>query len=318
METPKISVIMPAYNAEKYIQKAIDSVLNQTYRNFELIIIDDCSQDSTMDIVNIYIDKRIHIIHNPKNSGIAYSRNAGLDYSTGKYIAIMDDDDISISSRFEKQIEFLETNESIDVVGGRIQLIDSEGTIITTSKSVLYNPRYIRAVFLFNNNYVNSEVMFRKSLVDTHNIKYKDNYLGMEDFGFWIDCSKKGNMSNIDELLLQHRMTEDNETNRVKRELFNERKKLFADLQKYSLYESGFRLHDDCLNVLCKFITENGGKCETKEELQTFYKALREVVKQANVMKIDNRKEIQILCKKQLTAKIYSMDNFWEIEWEEK
>jgi len=313
MKNPKVSVIMPVYNSENYIKQAIDSILNQTYSDFELIIIDDCPQDKSMDVVNTFIDDRIHIIHNKLNSGIAYSRNKGLEYSSGKYIAIMDHDDISMKNRFVKQLEYLEKNSEIDVIGGKIQLIDKDGTVIVKpSIKLLNNPKYIKAMFLFVNIYCNSEVMFRKNIIIDNNIRYQNDCFGMEDFHFWIDCSKVGNMSNIDELFLQHRVTDDNETSRTNRTMLDQRNAKFAQLQKYSLYKSGFRIPEDYLAILNKTITEHDKKCETINEIRVLYKAFQEIVHQSRSMKMDNCEEIQILCKKLLISKINAMDNMWE------
>ena len=108
---PKISVVMPAYNAEKYIGESIDSILNQTYGDFEFIIINDGSRDSTKEIILSYSDNRIVYLENEINSGIVVTLNKGLKYATGEYIARMDADDIAVAERLEKQIEFMEKNK---------------------------------------------------------------------------------------------------------------------------------------------------------------------------------------------------------------
>lgn len=110
MSNPKVSVIMPAYNAEKFIEKTINSILNQTYTDFELLIIDDCSTDNTMDVVRRIKDNRIRIINNKTNQGIAKSRNIGLANAKGEYIALMDNDDLTVVDRFEKEVCYLENH----------------------------------------------------------------------------------------------------------------------------------------------------------------------------------------------------------------
>ena len=105
---PTISVIMPVYNCEKYIAMSIESILNQTINDFELLIIDDASTDQTLAIITSYEDTRIKIISKPVNSGYTESLNIGLKIAKGKYIARMDGDDISFTRRFEKQLSFLE------------------------------------------------------------------------------------------------------------------------------------------------------------------------------------------------------------------
>lgn len=311
MEKPKISVIMPVYNAEAYIEQAIDSVLRQTYSNFELIIINDCSLDNSMDIVRKYTDPRIIIINNEKNSGIAYSRNQGLESSTGKYIAIMDDDDISLPYRFEHEVDFLEENSDIDIVGGRYQTIDADGHVIKTRGMVYHNPRYIKAMHLLQNVYPNSAVMLRKCLIDKYNLRYCDDCLGMEDFRFWIECSKVGYMSNIDELVFQYRISSNSESRRVLDNHIDERKKLYAEFQRYSLYRSGFRLNEDELNILNKVMSEKEGFCDSIVELKKLYKILHKVINQSKQMNCENSVEIEKFCRTILSEKISEMDGWW-------
>ena len=112
-----ISVIMPAYNVGKYISAAIRSTLNQTYLNFELIIINDGSSDNTLDIALSYQDSRIYIMNNSKNLGIVKSLNKAINVSKGKYIARTDADDINMPKRFQAQVEFLESHPKVDAVG---------------------------------------------------------------------------------------------------------------------------------------------------------------------------------------------------------
>lgn len=114
-QTPKISVIMPAYNAEQYISEAIESILNQTYSNFEFIIIDDGSTDRTVEMVQSYSDPRIRFVQNEHNLGVAATLNRGLKLATGEYIARMDADDIALRERFGKQVSFLDMHPEIAV-----------------------------------------------------------------------------------------------------------------------------------------------------------------------------------------------------------
>ncbi|MCI8465867.1 MAG: glycosyltransferase family 2 protein [Lachnospiraceae bacterium] len=146
---PLVSVIMPAYNGEKYIGEAIESVLNQTYGNLELIVVEDKSTDATPDLIRRYQDSRIRLYFNDRNQGIAYSTNLGIEKSRGKYIALLDDDDIALERRLEWQVDFLEKHEEIDVLGGRSALIDKDGNFIGYDKEPIYNPKYIKANLLF-------------------------------------------------------------------------------------------------------------------------------------------------------------------------
>ena len=123
---PQISVVMPVYNSEKYLADSIESILNQTYTDFEFLIVDDGSNRATKDIVAQYanMDGRIKIHTNSENTGIHYSRNHGNRTARGKYIANMDADDISLPDRFDKQVEYLEQHPEIAVLGAQIIAID--------------------------------------------------------------------------------------------------------------------------------------------------------------------------------------------------
>lgn len=317
MNEPMISVIMPVYNGEKYIAVAIESILNQTYTDFELILIDDCGTDRSMEIALDYAEKdeRIRVIHNPKNMGIAYSRNVGLDNSRGKYIAIMDDDDYSFAYRFEKQVTFLEKNTDYGVLGGAAQWIDENGNVTKPEVALLTDRNYIKAMFLFFNLFNNSEVMFRKEIVERHQIRYEDNLLGMEDFKFWIRMSKVTYMTNIDELLLQHRMISDNETSRVMANKREERKQLFAQLQRYSLELSGFSLDEEKLEVLNRVLNEDGTATATsKRELMKLYEAFYELIMQAREMKLDITDAIEHWFRNIYVDKValMSAENMWD------
>lgn len=127
-ELPLIYVVMSCYNREKYVVEAIESILNQTYTNFEFIIIDDCSTDNTFEIVKEYAkkDNRILALKNDKNYCYVHSLNKGIEIAKGKYIARMDDDDISLPERFEKQVEFLEKNEDIIALGTFIEIFSDD------------------------------------------------------------------------------------------------------------------------------------------------------------------------------------------------
>lgn len=119
---PLVSVVMPVYNREKLVTRAVDSILNQTYQNLELIIVDDGSIDNTPAILNYYKQKdpRVKILTNQSNKGISYSRQRGLDTAIGKYVAIMDSDDWSVPERIEKSVVFMKEHPYIDAMCGRV------------------------------------------------------------------------------------------------------------------------------------------------------------------------------------------------------
>ena len=177
-QTPRISVILPAYNAEKTIIESIDSVLNQTFADFEFIIINDGSTDNTANIIKEYAkeDKRIKFIDNKKNQGIVPVLNQGIDLCRGEYIARMDSDDISLPTRFGKQIEYMEKHAECGVLGTNFQCFGN-------SSDVVQKPKRIKILNIIKGQFVgHPTVMLRKSIIDKYNFRYDVNYKHAEDF----------------------------------------------------------------------------------------------------------------------------------------
>ncbi|MBQ8822672.1 MAG: glycosyltransferase family 2 protein [Lachnospiraceae bacterium] len=310
---PKVSVIMPVYNSVKYIKEAIDSILNQTFKDFELILVEDCSNDGTKAIIEGYKDERIKIIYNFENKGVAYSRNEALEHCKGEYVAIMDHDDISLPTRFEEEVDFLDKNPDYGVVGGRVQFIGANGEFIKGSGTALVNPQYIKANLLFRNVFCNSEVMFRRDLVRENNLCYDESCYGMEDFKFWIKMSKITKMSNIDSVFLKHRIHGGSITQTVSEKNTVERRRKFAELQEYSWKLSGLQIPQDIAQTIHKYVGESAvGMVVTKEQIEEFYNALRFFLKQCR--KCDNYVEIEIYCRSLMTQIIGKAGDFWKDE----
>jgi glycosyltransferase involved in cell wall biosynthesis len=168
--TPLISVVMPVLNGEKYIGEAVKSVLNQTFKKFELIIINDGSTDNTLKVIDQFKDKRIRIIINEKNLGLVKAINKGIFAAKGKYIARCDADDINKEDRFKKQIDFLEKNSNYVLVGSTVELIDELGKKIDESlvrkgyNSLPITDAQIRKEVLVRNPISHPSIMIRKSL----------------------------------------------------------------------------------------------------------------------------------------------------------
>lgn len=199
---PLISVVMPVYNGEKYLQEAIDSILNQTYDKFEFIILNDGSTDSSEDIILSYSDPRIKYVKNEVNLKIVKTLNKGVALSVGKYIARMDADDISLPERFEKQVKFLESNTDIDVCGSYIQTIGAK----EYKRPYPITPESVQVAMLFYSPLAHPCVMLRKTFFD--NQKYNSDYDGAEDYYLWASNIKKYKFYNISEHLLLYRLHE--------------------------------------------------------------------------------------------------------------
>ena len=196
-----ISVVMPAYNSEKYIGEAIESILNQTFTDFEFIILNDGSTDNTAKIVKEYAkkDKRIRFVDNKKNQGLVAVLNQGLDLAKGTYIARMDSDDISLPTRFEKQIEYMNAHPECGVLGTYFMVFGS-------SNGVTKHPERIKVFNLLNEQHVgHPTVMMRKSVIDKYDFKYDKNYNYCEDFELWSRMVFVTEIHNIPEILLKYR-----------------------------------------------------------------------------------------------------------------
>ncbi len=298
---PLVSVIMPAYNGEKYIGAAIESILNQTYENWELIIVEDKSTDNTLDVVQKYKDSRISLYLNPSNKGIAYSTNLGITQSKGKYIALLDDDDLATEHRLEWQTDFMEEHSEIDILGGRSVLIDADGKFMRYDLEPLRNPKFIKALLLFSNEkFANCSAMIRKSFMIKNDLWYQEGCLGMQDFKFYIDSSKIGTITSIDRLVHCKRIHEEEATNMSMKFHGEERARLFAQFQRESIRKSGFHLKEEHLQIINEILSETMKGSYTKEEASCLYNALKEILRQAKEMRIDYLKELEQACKKVL------------------
>ena len=200
---PKISVLMPAYNAEKHIREAINSILNQTYTNFEFIIINDGSTDNTANIIREYNDQRIVFIDNKTNQGLVSVLNYGLDIAKGKYIARMDADDISYPKRFEKQVRFLEKHDKVGIVGSWYKAFGSKNFVEKKK-------RFPKLKDMTNSPFAHPTVMLHKSFFDKYNLRYNEQYKHAEDYELWVKASKYMKFANIQEVLLDYRWSDSN------------------------------------------------------------------------------------------------------------
>lgn len=199
---PLISVVLPVFNVAPYLKEALDSIFNQTIQDFEIIIIDDCSTDNTIEIANSYQDERIKIILKPENKGLIDSLNIGFEAATGKYIARMDGDDISDLKRFEKQLFILENNPEIKVCGSWLQAFGKDNKIITHKEKheqILVNMMLHCSMSL-------GAVMLDR--VWAKGEYFNEEKKHVEDYDFWSRVIWKGKLYNIQEVLYHYRIHE--------------------------------------------------------------------------------------------------------------
>lgn len=194
---------MAVYNGEKYIKEAIQSILNQSIKNFEFIIIDDGSTDRSLEIIRSFQDPRIIILINDKNRGLAASLNYGISYSRGEYIARMDCDDLSHPLRFAKQINYLEKNPDISVVGSNCTIINEEGKLFG-KLTFSTKPIIILWLMHFRNQLAHPSVMVRRSFFSL--FQYDEKCIASQDYELWARASGKMKYSNLPQCLLFYRI----------------------------------------------------------------------------------------------------------------
>ena len=205
-----ISVIMSIYSEkEEWIKESIDSILNQTFSDFEFIIINDNpNRDKNKSLLAEYtqIDNRIIIITNEENIGLTKSLNKGLRIAKGKYIARMDADDISLPTRFQKQVDFLDNNPEYIVCGTNISYFGDTKMFLYSDWIKLDNDA-IKAQLIFNSCFAHPTVMIRKNILLNHNIFYDENYKQAQDYRLWEELYNFGKYKNLEEKLLKYRIS---------------------------------------------------------------------------------------------------------------
>ncbi|WP_160069136.1 glycosyltransferase family 2 protein [Sphingobacterium bovisgrunnientis] len=199
-----ISVIMPCYNSELYITKAIESILNQSLSNIEFIIVDDGSTDSTVNIVKSFNDPRIKFIQLKSNKGNYFARNIGIRHAIGKYIAMFDSDDISENNRLEIQYKYLEKKKHVGAIGSNYSFIDEKGNPLGNMKREC-NYQDFKIKLLENNYMLQSTIMIRRKLILKYNLLYKLKYKIASDYDFVARCSRYFPIYNIPDNLIRYR-----------------------------------------------------------------------------------------------------------------
>ena len=206
----RVSVLMPAYNAEKYIGEAIESILNQTFTDFEFIIVNDGSTDNTAKIIEEYAakDKRIKFVNNSKNKGLISVLNEGLDLCHGEYIARMDSDDIALPERFAKQVAYMDMHPECGVCGTWAKKF---GAGIKENNLMKYQEKVKLLDFLiYGSLVIHPSSVIRKSVLVDNNIKYDSKYKYAEDYALWIEIVKYAEIHNLQEVLLNYRWHDSN------------------------------------------------------------------------------------------------------------
>lgn len=278
---PKVTVFMPVYNTEKYLNESIKSILNQTYKNFELLIIDDGSTDNSLHIIKSFKDNRIKVYENKVNKGLPYTRNLGLNLANGEYIAFMDSDDISELNRLEVQVKFLDENLEYNIISSNAYIGKKD-----TNKKQTNNIRIFNLNLMVQNVIINSTAMVRVSFIKKYNIKYRIECFVAQDYSFWVDCAKYTDMVTLSNYLLTYRIRPDNITTISSNKKSHQRKEIVDKIRIRALNNNGIYLSSEEYKVYNKIFSDP----VLELDIADYYKG-KNVIKKMVLLNKNNSKE---------------------------
>lgn len=202
----KLSVVLPVYNASEFIEASIESILNQSFKNFELIVINDGSKDNSLEIIKKFDDKRIVLV-DQENKGLAKTLNIGLKLSQGEYIARMDADDICLPNRFEKQVEYLDLNKEYALIGSGIEIINENNEHVSYHAPYIGHDKLVSIMRTKGNPFKHPTIMFRRR--EIVEIGGYNELIGkyFEDYFLWNEVAKFHKVDNLPMVLLKYRIS---------------------------------------------------------------------------------------------------------------
>jgi hypothetical protein len=206
MHSPRVTVLMCVFNGEEFLREAVDSVLAQTFSDFELVLIDDCSTDGSAEILASYDDCRLRVTRNEQNLGLTVSLNIGLQLARGEFVARQDADDVSHPTRLDSQVAFLDREADVAMVGTRVRIIDDVGR--TLRPIVLHRTDTCLGAqwqLLFGSPFAHSSVMFRRAIVLAELGGYNESFRFSQDFELWSRLLRRHEAMNLPETLLDYR-----------------------------------------------------------------------------------------------------------------
>ena len=282
----RIGVLMPVYNAEPYIKEAIDSILNQTYSNFDFYIINDGSSDKSDEIIRSYTDERIHYLVNDQNRGLVYTLNRGLDLIENEFIARMDNDDIAFPDRFEKQLKFMDSHQNIVACGSQVQYFGTSDII----PEYPLNHDEIKARFITANAIVHPTAFIRSEFINEQNIRYDEEHTYLEDYNFWLDVSRKGKLANHPEILLKYRWHGQNMT----AEGTEKRQDRYKKIYHFILEELGIEPTEERKQLHLELSL----RTKSIQDVSRLYRHIQLILSQNKDLNIYPQKELKIVLEK--------------------
>ena len=286
--SPKVSVLLPVYNAQNFVKEAIESILHQTFHDFELIIINDGSSDNSLNIISTFIDERILVVNHELNKGLVFTLNEGLDLAQGKYIVRMDADDFSFPNRLKLQVDFMERNKDIMVSGG--QMIDYDNNWMLSK-----NPKdcnQVKVSLLFTCVVSHPTVIIRNQILKMENYYYDKSFIHSEDYELWSRVVRKHKISNISDVILKYRAHK----NQVSQKFFKAQFDGIRECQKIQLRQLGLNPTKQQLDLHSSFSQLNF--VYNQEYLLEVEQWLLELINYNSISRFYDRKSMQIVISK--------------------
>lgn len=200
---PLVSILMPVYKTAPYLREAMDSMLSQTFTDFELIVLDDCSPDNAEEILDSYTDPRIVRYKGEKNAGLSNVLNVGIGMARGKYIARMDSDDLSMPERLQIQVDYLEAHPDIDLVSVGMRLFGAKDEVWLREQ----DPEKVKIIALFHSPILHASSMWRRDSFEKHGLRFRQEMVPAEDYDLWTRALVKGlRLVNLRQVLYKYRI----------------------------------------------------------------------------------------------------------------
>ena len=300
MSAVRVSVIMPIYNEEKYLSKAIDSILAQTYSEWELIIVNDASTDRSEEIAKSYNDSRIRYFSYPENKGNPYAQNLGMKESKGEYILALAGDDVAYPNMLACQVEYLDKHPECIHVQGAMDYIDENGNVTHTKIESKYKTDIeIRAYELYGNCVCGGASMFRRTAIDEYGLKYNLEAIVSQDYLLWIDMLPYGEFAYIDEIVVQYRNSYGSNSHRI----MDNNRGWYDDFMKkiflHAWTKRGYKMEECDISFIHDFLYQKRllwRYKDIKQGISTYQK----VKKQSNGLTIKEKDLIVLFFKKEL------------------
>lgn len=285
---PLVTVLMPTYKGAKYLAETIDAVLNQTFTDFEFLIINDCSPDDTDSVIARYNDPRIRYIKNETNLGISGSSNKGFQLAKGKYIVRQDHDDIPHPDKLRRQVDFMESHPKVGLCGTGFSCFGSK------SKTVIYpeNDAEIKALLLFKMPLAHQTAIMRKQVFLDNNLAYDETFASSNDRRLWIAAMDFMQFHNLPQSLLKYRMYQ-GMTSQTKRDRVLEEGRRLRDI----LYQKlDYRPSESELEIINNYLMPGRAKIRSREIIKTIGKILCDLLRANHRTKVFQEKAFENVC----------------------